>query len=165
LSGEPISPILAKSLELSKKVDVKPQYLDWLKNELYGYYEYLRDKPEASEPEEFPNNPEYRKLRGEIGIQFIDEKTHKRRYEQVDKPIFLAQPAAEIEDLLESTRNSSEFLLNFPTSNFPSVKEFYGQSKVPVVCRSINLKSCVQQLRLKLHKYLNEDLMPKTKKE
>jgi hypothetical protein len=65
LSNEPISPILAKCIEISKKIDVNPDYILWLNNELYGYYDQVKDKRDLSE-EESLNFPDYRKLKGEI---------------------------------------------------------------------------------------------------
>lgn len=119
LSNEPISPILAKCIEVSKKIEVNPDYVLWLKNELYGYLDYVKDKPNISEPTEFPNYPDYRKLHGEIWLSTIDEETGKRGLETFDKAIFLSQSAAEIEGLIDSGRNSREFIFFMPTDMFP----------------------------------------------
>jgi len=159
LSSEPISPMLAKCIELSKKIEVNADYVLWLRNELYGYNEYVEDRPNISEPKDFPNNPDYRKLHGEVRLGFIDEETHQTRFERFDKAIFLSQSAAEIEGLIDTMRNSVEFYLTMPAE--PIVKENLKVTKVHVVCKSSDLKKCMQQLRLKLHKYLNEDLIPK----
>ena len=91
LSNEPISPILAKCIDISKKIDVSEDYVLWLNNELYGYDEYSKNKPDLSEPEDFPNNPNYRKLRGELRAGFKYERTGKTRLETFDKHIFLGQ--------------------------------------------------------------------------
>lgn len=160
LSNEPISPILAKCLEISKKIDVNPDYVLWLKNELYGYDDYVKDKPDISEPTEFPNYPNYRKLKGEIRLGFIDEETHQQRLEKVDNPLSLTHSASEIENLIDRTKNATEFLFSIPSSYFPKLKN-PPQSKIPVVFQSMDLKNCMQDLRLKLHKYLNEELIPK----
>jgi hypothetical protein len=98
----------------------------------------------------------YRKISGKIRISYTDEDTRQLRKETIDKPIFLPQSASEIEALIDSTKNSEEFLLNVPTTEFPNVKNFFGHSKVPIVCKSNNLQKCMSQLRLELHKYLNE---------
>jgi hypothetical protein len=71
LSNEPTSPIIAKCIELSKRVEVNQDYVLWLKNELYGYDDYIKANPNLSEPGDFPNNPDYRKLRGELRAGFI----------------------------------------------------------------------------------------------
>jgi hypothetical protein len=161
LSNEPMSPILAKCLEISKKIEVNPDYVVWLKNELYGYHDYVKDKPNISEPTEFPNYPDYRKLHGEIRLGIIDEETGKRGLETFDKAIFLSQSAAEIEGLIASGRNSTEFIFFMPTEMFPKARKHLKVTKIPVYFQSIDLKKCIQQLRLKLHKYLNDDLIHK----
>jgi hypothetical protein len=132
LSNEPISPVLAKTLELVKKLEVKSDYVAWLKNELYGYLQYLNTKSDISEPKLMPNNPSYRRIPGEIRINFFNEETRRGKLERIDKPIFLSQPAAELESLLESTKNSSEFLFNFPISYFPKMKDELGKKKFPL---------------------------------
>ena len=163
LSNEPISPILAKCIELSKRVEVNHDYVLWLKNELYGYTEYSKDKPEASEPEDFPNNPDYRKLHGELRAGFANEETRRRQYETFDKSVFLGQSVATIEGLIEDTKKFPEFLLNMPAD--PALRKHLKVTKVPLVFKSSDLTKCLQQLRLRLHRYLNEDLLPKIRQK
>jgi hypothetical protein len=155
LSNEPISPILAKCLEISKKIEVNPNYVLWLNNELYGYGEYTKDKPSLSEPEDFPNNPDYRKLRGELRAGFTDEETGKTQLERFDKKVFLGLSAGAIEGFIDDSRNSVEFRLFMPAD--PILQKNFNVTKVPFS----ELKKCMQELRLRLHKYLNEELIPK----
>jgi hypothetical protein len=159
LSREPISAIIAKCIELSKRIEVNQDYVLWLRNELYGYSDYLKNKPDIAEPDELPNNPIYRKINGEIRFSYTDEDTRQLRRERFDTSIFLHQSVSELESLIELTKNSSEFLLNVATAAFPpKVKDFFGHTKVPIVCKSNDLQKCLSQLRLELHKYLNEVL-------
>jgi hypothetical protein len=104
LSNEPISPILAKCIELSKRVEVNQDYVLWLKNELYGYTEDSGNKPEASESEDFPNNPNYRKIRGELRAGFCNEERRVMQRKTFDKSIFIGQSVATIEGLVEDTK-------------------------------------------------------------
>lgn len=160
LSDEPISPILAKCIEMSKKLEVNPDSILWLNHELYGYYDQVEDKRDLSE-EEAINFPNYRKIKGEIRIDFVDQETRRHQLEIVDKPMLLTQPAAELENMIETTKNAKEFLFRVPASYFQLKNP--PQPKIPIVHQTSALRSCMQELRLKLHKYLNDELIPKLK--
>jgi len=161
--GTKLSPIIAECINLSKKMDVKKEYLIWLKNELYGYEDYLDNaSSKISEPSDLPNNPDYRKIPGEIRLSYTNSDTGKLEFERIDKPVVLTQPVAELEDLMENMRGAREFSFAFPSSYFPKIKGL-NFDRIPVVFKTTSLTSCLQGLTLRLHRYLEEVLLSNIK--
>lgn len=162
LKGTKLSPIIAKCLGISKSVDANDEYISWLRNELYGYSEFLNHASgEILEPSDLPNNPQYRKVLGKIKFTYRNSETGKFGLEQVDKPVMFTHPVAELEDMIENMKDAKEFYVSFPKEYFPKVD--LEVSSIPVIIKTSALSTCLQQLRLRLHKYLNEELLSSIK--
>lgn len=158
-----LSPTIAKCIELSKKFDDNNENISWLKNELYGYEDFMRNnKEQFSEPSDFPNNPDYRKIRGTLMMGYRNVKTRRIEAMDVDKHVMFTQPCAELERLSESFRGSKEFVIYIPTNDLPKMKGL-DVDKVPVIFKTLSLDQCIEGLRLRIHKYLMQELMSKVK--
>lgn len=162
-SNTNLSPIIVKSIELSKKFDDNNENILWLKNELHGYEDFMRiQKKEFSEPSDFPNNPDYRKISGTIKMAYRNVKTRRIEVMNIDTSVMLTQPCSELERLEENFRGSKEFMMPFPKNYFPKVKGL-DVDKIPVICKSSSLEQCLEGLKLRIHKYLMQELMSKVK--
>jgi hypothetical protein len=165
LSNHPLAPILSKCLLLSKQLGQSNDTFEWLKNELYGYLGAPKGILSSENPwcEQFPHNPEYRKIDGEIRIIAFNRNTGSRTPAKTKYPMFFTQPITNLEEINNSS-NEEGFLEieidDLPTENKDAFKRLNPDAKtVPIVYKKQAFGTCINRLRLELHKFLDDLLL------
>lgn len=151
----PLSVTVSNCIDLAKKLDEK-EAIEWLKCELYGYYEYIKPNSSMSYSD-LPGKPNYRKINGKINVYF-----GPGNMSEVDYPILITQPINEIVALVNNTssRGGREIAFTFPTPD--DIKKILKKNrlvvpaKIPVIVPVIGLSQLIDRLRVAVHKSIDE---------
>jgi len=150
LLNQPLSPIIANCLDLASKVGTNSEK-NWLTDELYGYHE------RSVKVAELPENPDYRVIHGKLTVEFSAPTFREEK--EYGYAFFDVRPVFEIESLLTNTV-SDEFVFWFPVQReIPGAKQITiggPQGTEPVIVTRLDMETCLNKLRLRLHKFLDD---------
>ena len=163
LSGSAITTSISKILDPEISIFLKPVDIVWLKNELYGYSFTDRNnkKTYINDEEILPGNPDYRKIKGKVKIAFRDSRPGQ--YDEFDFPMFLGQPISEIEQMADRFGKYQPVMNirinDLPRDQYDIIKDLAPDGSIlPINLTKIEVDKCLSQLRLKIHKLLDETL-------
>lgn len=150
--GIPLPSVVSKCLDLSKRFGLKEK-TEWLKCELFGYYDYIKEKTDSYN--QLPGKPSYRRIKGKTTIYFGPDNIVEQEI-----PLIIAQPINEIVSWTAGAAPSKELLITMPTPKF--FQEIFQKSKLtaapemPVVVTVLSLSQIIDRLRVALYKFIEE---------
>jgi len=153
----PLSSTISKCLDISRKVDLPYDEIEWLKCELYGYYAHIKaGEHKENKLKEVPGQPYYRRVIGETTFYFpgIRETVEK------DFRVIITQPVNEIESWIDGMPPSGKLVVYMPPPKY--IVDFakkhgvtYSDQKMPIILTRIKLERIVQSLKVELHKFID----------
>jgi len=150
----PLSATISKCIDLCEKVKLF-ENREWLRCELYGYYDYLeKGKNMINSVDCLPGKPYYRRLIGKVTFYFGPSNI----FEQ-DFPIIIAQPINEIGSWIRIKPGSDLLIYMPPPSDIVKLFKQYGLSpeqKMPIMVTRLSLEGLIDRLRNELHRSLGE---------
>lgn len=159
-SQEPLSDLLSKSIEIAKRLDKKDD-LYWLERELYGAEEWSSKKgTEARSTSDKRLFPDYRTVKAKVTVDFV-LSGGRHEVKEYEFNFFLGMSTIEIERIVKDAGNLTQLLMRttLPEDWVKLAKKhdlnFERQEKVPYIIDVADLKRILEQIRLRVHKFVS----------